>query len=133
MNSFLFEMGCTYHLDWTECHESEEEGDYAEYVNLDATRMAAHVGDVPFGAQSGQVYNHLIGDFIRSERETVEALLEEYPVMFYNGNNDIVCHHTGILEMFFAMENWSGRDRFATTHAEIYRPDGFQEPGGYLR
>ena len=78
-----------------------------------------------------QVYNNLIEDIVVSQRETVEALLEEHPVMFYNGMNDIICHHTAVMEMFFAMENWSGKDEFLDTHAEVYRVDG--ETAGYLR
>ncbi len=126
-------MGCSYYLDFEVCTTPPEENDYADYVNLDETRLAAHVGDIPFGIESGIVYDRLIGDICRSERETVEALLELYPVMFYNGNNDIVCHHTAILEMFFAMENWSGKDEFLTTQVERYTADGQDEVSGYLR
>ncbi len=125
-------MGCSYTLDWTTCDEPPETQDYADYVNLADTRSAIHVGDVQFG-DDGEVYNNLIGDIVKSQRETVEALLEEYPVMFYNGNNDIVCHHTAVQEMFFAMENWSAKDEFLTTPQEVYYADGIDEPAGYLR
>lgn len=42
--------------------------------------MALHVGNIPFGAQSGSVYSTMIDDFMRSERETIEFLLERYQV-----------------------------------------------------
>ena len=51
--------------------------------------------------------------------------------MFYNGNNDIVCHHTAVMEMFFAMENWSGKDAFLVTPAEFWEFEG--ETAAYLR
>lgn len=40
-----------------------------------------HVGNRPFGSQSGDVYYSMNNDFMRSERETIEFLLELYPVM----------------------------------------------------
>ena len=43
-------------------------------------RKAIHVGDLPFGAQSGDVYYSMNDDFMQSERETIEFLLEKYPV-----------------------------------------------------
>ncbi len=125
-------MGCSNTLNWTTCDEPPETQDYVDYVNLEATRSAIHVGDIQFGDDGG-VYTNLIEDFFKSEREHVEALLEEYPVMFYNGNNDIVSHHTGIMEMFFAMENWSGKEAFLTTQQEVYYADGIEEPAGYIR
>ena len=74
-------MGCNYTLGYDQCDEDPEENNYADFVNMESTRRAIHVGDVPFGAQSGVVYNSLIDDFFRSQRETVEFLLEYYPVI----------------------------------------------------
>ena len=130
VNLFLGEMGCNYYLDHTQCHEEYEEGNYNDYVNKESTRIAAHVGDIPFGKQSGEVYNKLIPDIMKSEKETVEFLLERYPVLFYNGNLDIVCHHTGTIEMLNAMENWSGKEEFLRTSAEIFEVNG--DTAGYL-
>ena len=73
-------MGCSYTLGYDQCDADPEENNYADFVNLESTRKAIHVGDVPFGAQSGDVYTSLIDDFMRSQRETVEFLLELYPV-----------------------------------------------------
>ncbi len=50
--------------------------------------------------------------------------------MFYNGNLDIVCHHTGILEMFNNMENWSAIDAYQQAQKEVYRVNGLN--AGYL-
>jgi hypothetical protein len=51
------------------------------YLNsLFLLRKAIHVGDLPFGAQSSDVYYTMNDDFMRSERETIEFLLENYEV-----------------------------------------------------
>ena len=44
---------------------------------------------------------------------------------------DIVCHHTGTLEMFEAMTEWSAIDQFRQTETSIYQVNG--ETAGYLR
>ena len=44
-------------------------------------RKAIHVGSRPFGQQSSDVYYSMIDDFMRSERETLEFLLEHYKVI----------------------------------------------------
>ena len=79
---FLDRMGCSYYLDYQLCREPAEEANYADYVNLDQTRVAAHTGDIAFGAQSGQVYNKLTDDIMRSQKDVVEFLLERYPVTY---------------------------------------------------
>ena len=43
-------------------------------------REAIHTGNLQFGSQSGQVYYSMLDVFMKSERETVEFLLERYPV-----------------------------------------------------
>ena len=73
-------MGCSYYLDIRQCREDPEESNYNDFVNMESTRKAIHVGDVPFGGQSGDVYNSLIEDIMKSQRFNVEFLLEHYPV-----------------------------------------------------
>ena len=47
-------------------------------------REAIHTGNLQFGSQSGQVYYSMLDVFMKSERETVEFLLERYPVNMFN-------------------------------------------------
>ena len=74
-------MGCSYYLDIRQCREDPEENNYNDFVSKESTRKAIHVGDVPFGAQSGAVYNALTEDIMKSQRFNVEFLLEHYPVI----------------------------------------------------
>ena len=52
LSYFLGAMGCSNHLDVRNCNNPAEENNYADYVNLETTRRAIHVGDIPFGAQA---------------------------------------------------------------------------------
>ncbi len=76
LNEALIRIGCTYAYDFRQCFNDPEEDNYADYVNLDSTRLAIHVGDTPFGSQSGSVYGHLYEDIPQSVKPRVETLLE---------------------------------------------------------
>lgn len=130
-NSFLGSMGCYYYYGIDICDTPREEDNYEDFVTLATTRKAIHVGDLPFGAQSGDVYYSMNDDFMQSERETIEFLLEKYPVLIYNGNFDIICNHVGVLKMFEAMTSWTGKDLFYKTEQEPYTVGG--DTVGYLK
>ena len=49
----------------------------------------------------------------------------------YDGNFDIICNHFGVLQMFEAMTNWSGRNAFFTTQQHSYSVNG--RTAGYLK
>jgi len=123
LSYFLGAMGCSNHLDVRNCNNPAEENNYADYVNLESTRRAIHVGDIPFGAQSGDVYDNLIPDIPKTTRPVVEFLLEYYPVMIYDGAKDIVCHPVGNFNMLDATETWSGKEEYQNAQREEYLDD----------
>ena len=123
--------GCDNDYEINLCSEPKERYYYEEFVNLKSTRKAIHVGNRPFDKQGGNVFESMSGDFMRSERETLEFLLENYRVLIYNGNFDIICNHYGIKEMFKAMKKWSGRKDYIITESKIYRVG--EEVAGYLK
>ena len=73
-------MGCPYYYGIDICRVPLEEDNYEEFLRMTSTRQAIHTGNIAFGAQSGDVYYSMLDVFMRSERETVEFLLERYPV-----------------------------------------------------
>merc|ERR1711976_887535 len=76
-------------------------------------------------------YYAMLDDFMKSERPNVEFLLEYYKVLVYDGNLDIICNHSGVLNMFAAMTSWSGKDKYDRTGRSVYRVDG--ETAAYLK
>lgn len=124
-------MGCPYYYGIDICDVPAEEDNYEDFARLPSTRAAIHVGNVFFGQDSGSVYYSMLDVFMASERETVEFLLERYPVLLYNGNFDIICNHSGVLKMIEAMRNWSGKDKYYRTKRSVYAVGG--ETAGYLK
>lgn len=84
---FLSAMGCPYYYEITLCNTDPEEDNYEVYAQSDVVRKAIHAGDRPFGSQSGAVYNSMLDDFMRPERETVEFLLNNYKVRFFSDHS----------------------------------------------
>jgi len=130
-DEMLTAMGCPYYYGIDICNTPEEEDNYETFLRLPSTREAIHTGNLQFGSQSGQVYYSMLDVFMKSERETVEFLLERYPVLIYDGNFDLICNHLGVLKMVDAMENWSGKSKYYTTDRSVWRVGG--ETAGYLK
>jgi len=54
--------------------------------------------DVDYGVQGGDVYEALYQDFMKPEVARVEYLLfKDFPVLIYNGQNDIIVETPGTL------------------------------------
>ncbi len=112
-------MGCTYSYDFTQCHTDPAENDFADYLNLDSSRVAAHVGDLRFSPTNEIVYLELYQDIPQSVKGKLEALLEEgYRVLIYSGNVDIICHHTGNVKTIQSL-HWSGIEDYLATENQV--------------
>ncbi len=125
-------MGCPYVYEATMCENDPEEDNYEEYIEDSETRKAIHVGDTPFGTESGLVFARMEGDFMKPAQEAVEYVLNSIPFLIYNGNFDIICDHSGILNMFAKMQTWEDIDAYYQTDREVVRGDDF-DTAGYLK
>ena len=93
-----------------QCDFDPAEDNYEDFCNLESTRQALHVGSLEF-PNSGDVYFSMINVFMDDGREDVEFCLENYRTLIYNGNFDIICDHTGIMDMILDL-NWSGLENY---------------------
>ena len=71
-------------------------------------REALHVGQMPF-PNPGDVYFSMINVFMESQMHDIEFILNAgYKSLIYDGNFDIICNHSGILDMIADMQ-WDGK------------------------
>lgn len=61
-----------------------------QYLALNASRTALHVGDRRSGANTSRVYPNLHNDMMKSVEPYFTALVTKYKVLLYNGNFDFV-------------------------------------------
>jgi vitellogenic carboxypeptidase-like protein len=63
---------------------------YAKYLNESKTRFALHVGCMRFSPSNGTVFKHLIEDTYKSVKSWFATLIDNYKVLLYSGNLDII-------------------------------------------
>ena len=77
-----------------------------------------HVGSLDF-SDYPNVYESLKNVTMDDGRKDIELCLENYKTLIYNGNLDIICNHSGILDMISNL-NWSGSDKFRSEPNQIH-------------
>ena len=79
---------------------------FSHFVHI--PREALHVGQMPF-PNPGDVYFSMINVFMESQMHDIEFVLNAgYKTLIYDGNFDIICNHSGILDMIADMQ-WDGK------------------------
>jgi len=126
---FLDQMDYSYYYEITQSDYDPTEDDYETFCNLQTTRTALHVGNLEF-PNSGNVYYSMINDFMQSSIHDIEFLLEKYRVLIYDGNFDIICNHSGVLDLINDLQ-WSAADKYQTAARSSYRYN--DELVGYLK
>jgi len=115
---FLGEMGCDYYLNLPMCHADTAEDNYEDFLNWESSRLALHVGNLDY-PNLGDVYGAMSGVMMEDGKENVEFCLENYRTLIYNGNFDIICHHSAILDMVNHLD-WSGAAAYRDATRETY-------------
>lgn len=84
---------------------------WKEYIESEDFRRSVHVGNRTF-YNANKVSNMLENDFMQSVKPWVEVLMDNYRVMFYSGQLDVIVAYPLSIN-FLNKLNWSG--------AELYR------------
>ena len=82
------------------------------------------MGQMPF-PNPGDVYFSMINVFMETQMHDIEFVLNAgYKTLIYDGNFDIICNHSGILDMIADMQ-WDGKaDYDKVEHEQNHRCDG---------
>lgn len=81
-------------------------GDVGEYVQKDVMRRSMHVGNLTFHSDS-KVETNLQNDIMQSIKPWMEILVENYRVLIYNGQLDIIVPYPLTVNFLKSMK-WSG-------------------------
>ncbi|CAH1131204.1 unnamed protein product [Ceutorhynchus assimilis] len=101
---------------------------WPSYLNTDELRRAIHVGNIIFGDKgAGEA---LEDDISQSIAPLVEELLENYPVLLYTGQLDIICGYPMALD-YIQKLNFTGIEEYRNSSRDIWYVNG--EPAGYVR
>lgn len=106
---------------------------YVEFLNLNSTRNSIHVGENPYHDFNSTVEAYLIPDWMKSIRYKLPPLLENYKVLIYNGQNDIILGGP-VCENFLRGLVWSGQNDFLSAQKIIWKVQPTdQQVAGYVR
>lgn len=94
----------------------------------DDIRKAIHVGKTEFGDDN--VEKRLMNDFMQSVKPWVETLLDNYRVLFYNGQLDIIVAYP-LTVNFLKNLNFKGADEYKTAKRFIWKVDS--DVAGYIK
>lgn len=110
------------------------EADFGAYVQLEVVRQAIHVGNNSFH-QGNDVEIHLKQDVMKSVKPWVEVLLENYRVLIYNGQLDIIVAYP-LTENYLKTLIWSGSVEYqnATRYQWMVGSElaGYAKTAGFL-
>jgi len=108
-------------------------GDYFTFVNQSSIRAALHVGDHFFYANGSAPGDALYDDICKSVVDVVPTLMENYKVLWYNGQFDFIVAPPLTEEMLYQLP-WQGLGSYLAANRTIWRvhPDDV-EVAGYVR
>merc|ERR1712203_1284317 len=87
---FLTKMDCGYYYNIAICDFDPAEDNYEDFCNL---------------PNPGDVYFSMINVFMESQMEDIASILNAgYKTLIYDGNFDIICNHSGVLDMIADMQ-----------------------------
>jgi vitellogenic carboxypeptidase-like protein len=113
-------------------HDGEDtSGYYIRYVEQDFVRNAIHVGNltyIPINGNTSRSYEDRVMKTVKPFIETLLNAPENYRVLFYAGQLDVITFHLGIENMVSALE-WSGTQGFNEARIYPWKADGSKVSG----
>eukprot|EP00008_Paramoeba_atlantica_P006164 CAMPEP_0201487890 /NCGR_PEP_ID=MMETSP0151_2-20130828/16123_1 /ASSEMBLY_ACC=CAM_ASM_000257 /TAXON_ID=200890 /ORGANISM="Paramoeba atlantica, Strain 621/1 / CCAP 1560/9" /LENGTH=452 /DNA_ID=CAMNT_0047873059 /DNA_START=47 /DNA_END=1405 /DNA_ORIENTATION=+ len=103
---------------------------YPQYMDQQFVRQAIHVGSGTYWDYNLTVDQMLQGDWMKSVRPVIPTLLENYKVMIYNGQYDIILP-APMCEDFLRQLPWSGQKDYLLADKQIWHVEN--QPAGYVR
>lgn len=105
-------------------------GDFVAWLNTPAVRERIHVGDRVYAPENQTCESYLKGDWMRDVNFMLVPLLENYKVLIYSGQNDIILGPSPT-ESFLLGLQWSGKEAYASARKIVWRRSS-KGPGSNL-
>ncbi|GFU26071.1 probable serine carboxypeptidase CPVL [Nephila pilipes] len=103
---------------------------FISYIEMPQFRKALHIGNLTF--QSGRLaQKNLLMDIMKSVKPKVAVLMDNYRVMFYNGQLDIIIPYPLTLN-FLKSVDWKYANEYKKVKRQIWRLNGTEEIAGYV-
>jgi len=105
---------------------------YPQFVDSPSVRQQLHVGTVPYFSFNQTVELYLINDWMKSVAFMLPTLMNNYNVMLYNGQVDIILGGPLAERLYWSIP-WEGLLQYRNTPRMIWSIDNSGFPAGYVR
>lgn len=114
--------GFSFYFNYLHFQEDSPFGDMNEYLSKDLVRRSIHVGNLTFHTDK-KVEMNLMEDVMQSVAPWVEEIANNYKVLIYNGQLDIIVAYP-LTVNFLKNLNWCGSPDYKTAQRNIWRVNG---------
>jgi vitellogenic carboxypeptidase-like protein len=101
-----------FYFNYLHSEDDSPYGDMNKYLAKDLVRRSIHVGNLTFNS-GVKVEEHLAGDVMRSVAPWLQVLMDNYRVLIYNGQLDIIVAYPLTVSYLNLLE-WSGASLYKT-------------------
>ncbi|KAM7302003.1 putative serine carboxypeptidase CPVL [Ixodes scapularis] len=123
--------GLDFYYNFLLSKQPKQLGYYNAFVQTALVRKAIHVGKLTFN-DGDAVKAHLLEDIMKSVKPWLTVLMENYKVMIYNGQLDIIIAYPLTANMISAI-SWSGAKAFEKAPRKIWLTPSGEDVAGYVR
>ncbi|KAK7110316.1 probable serine carboxypeptidase CPVL [Littorina saxatilis] len=116
---FKQKSGLSDYYNFLRTTEPEEYNYYGNYLADPAVRRAIHVGNLTYNDGSA-VEKHLLNDVMASVKPWIQVLMDNYKVMIYNGQLDIIIA-VPLTEAWLQTVQWTGLPDYLKAERQIWK------------
>lgn len=121
--------GYEYGYNYLRTKKPESHTRYETFLKTPAARKALHTGQVAYDPTSAKVTLHFAQDLMKSVKNKLALLADNYKVLMYSGHLDTIVP-TVATETLMNTLQWSGSKEWANAEKKIWRsPDGERVQG----
>lgn len=95
-------------------------GDFVQWLNTPEVRARIHVGSRSYAPSNSTVESYLKHDWMRGVLDMLVPLLENYKVVIYNGQNDVILGPP-LTEQVLSKIEWSGKKAYNRAKKMVWR------------
>ncbi|CAL4099750.1 unnamed protein product, partial [Meganyctiphanes norvegica] len=121
--------GLNFYFNYLMMEEPKDMDYWGDFINKPTVRRAIHVGNLTFNDGS-KVEQMLLEDIMKSVKPWIQEIMDNYKVMIYNGQLDVIIAYT-LTENFLNSLEWKHAKEYQESPRYIWKVEG--QVAGYVR
>ncbi|KAH6930252.1 hypothetical protein HPB50_012264 [Hyalomma asiaticum] len=126
------ETGYEYAYNYLLTQKPESHERYKSFVKKPSVRKALNVGQMPYDGTSSKVALYLAQDLMKSVRDKLALLADNYKVLMYSGHLDVVVTTAATETLMYTLE-WSGSNEWTDAEKKIWYSSDGEHVHGYAK